>query len=95
MSASVEGQDPAEVVLGREGRVLIPAQLRRDLGLAPGARLLMYVEDGRLVLEAPEQLMVRIQRDVTASWEGDEGVSVADELLAERRAEAAADEPAR
>lgn len=62
---------------------------------APGARLLVYIEDGRLVLEAPEQLMARIQRDVNASWQGAEGVSVADELLAERRAGAAADEPAR
>ena len=90
MSAPTDGQDPAEVVLGREGRVLIPAQFRRDLGLGPGARLLMYVEDGRLVLETPEQLMARIRRDVADSWRGGEE-SVVDELIAERRAEAAAE----
>ena len=88
MTAPADGQDSSEVVLGREGRVLIPAQFRRDLGLAPGARLLMYVEDGRLVLESAEQLMNRIRRDVAASWRGGAG-SAADELIADRRAEAA------
>lgn len=87
MTAPVDGQDSSEVVLGREGRVLIPAQFRRDLGLAPGARLLMYVEDGRLVLESAEHLMARIRRDVADSWRGG-SLSPHEELLAERRAEA-------
>jgi AbrB family looped-hinge helix DNA binding protein len=91
MSAAPDRPEPSEVVLGREGRVLIPAQFRRDLGLAPGVRLLMYVEDGRLVLESAEQLMTRIRRDVADAWQGDPDRSVAEELLAERRAEATAD----
>ncbi|GAA4830968.1 hypothetical protein GCM10023201_18590 [Actinomycetospora corticicola] len=91
MSEAPDSRESSEVVLGREGRVLIPAQFRRDLGLTPGARLLVYVEDGRLVLESAEQLMMRIRRDVADAWQGDADRSVADELLAERRAEATAD----
>jgi hypothetical protein len=49
-----------------------------------------YVEDGRVVLETREQLVERIRRDVAASWTG-EG-SVVDELIADRRGEAAREE---
>jgi hypothetical protein len=46
----------------------------------------VYVEDGRVVIETREQLANRTRRDVAAAWVG-EG-SVVDELIAERRAEA-------
>ncbi|MDN5916050.1 MAG: AbrB/MazE/SpoVT family DNA-binding domain-containing protein [Pseudonocardia sp.] len=82
----------AEVVVNREGRVLIPAQVRRELGIASGSTLVLYVEDGRVVLESQQQLIDRIRREVAASWQGDPGVSAADELIAERRAEAAAED---
>ncbi|MEJ2871665.1 AbrB/MazE/SpoVT family DNA-binding domain-containing protein [Actinomycetospora sp. OC33-EN08] len=94
MTASAEGSESAMVVVGREGRVLIPAQLRRDLQLGPGSRLLVHVEDGRLVMETPEQLMDRIQRDVAEAWQGPADTSVVDDLLADRRREAADDESA-
>jgi bifunctional DNA-binding transcriptional regulator/antitoxin component of YhaV-PrlF toxin-antitoxin module len=66
--------------------VTIPAQIRRAAGIEAGAPLVMYVEDGRIVLETRAQLAERIRRDVAATWTG-EG-SVVDELIAERRAEA-------
>jgi hypothetical protein len=47
-------------------------------------------EDGRVVLETREQLVDRIRRDVAAAWTG--SGSVVDELIADRRAEAARDE---
>lgn len=65
----------------------IPAQIRRAAGIEAGVPLVVYVEDGRVVLETHEQLAERLRRDVAASWIG-EG-SVADELIADRRAEAA------
>lgn len=49
--------------------------------------LVVYVEDGRVVIETREQLADRIRREVAATWTG-EGSAV-DELVAERRAEAA------
>jgi AbrB family looped-hinge helix DNA binding protein len=67
--------------------VTIPAQIRRAAGIEAGTPLVMYVEDGRIVLETREQLAERIRRDVAAVWTG-EG-SVVNELIAERRAEAA------
>lgn len=48
---------------------------------------MVYVEDGRVVIETREQLAKRTRREVAAAWVG-EG-SVVDELIAERRAEAA------
>ena len=65
----------------------IPVQVRRAAGIEAGTPLIVYVEDGRVVIETRDQLAERIRRDVGAAWTG-EG-SVVDELLAERRAEAA------
>jgi hypothetical protein len=64
--------------------------MRAELGLKPSARLVAYVEDGRLVLEDPAHLLARIQDHVmrAAAEQGHAGGAV-DELLTERRAEAA------
>ena len=40
------------VTVGERGRLVIPAGLRRSLGISPGDRLVVHSdEDGRLVLE--------------------------------------------
>lgn len=64
----------------------IPVQVRRAAGIAAGVPLVVYVEDGRVVIETREQLADRIRRDVAATWTGDG--SVVDELITDRRAEA-------
>lgn len=84
----------AEVIVNRDGRVLIPAQVRRDLGLTAGSTLLLSVEDGRVVLESREQLVARMRREIAESWQGDPEASLADELIADRRAEAVAEDSA-
>jgi AbrB family looped-hinge helix DNA binding protein len=76
----------ADVSVNEQGRVTIPAQIRRAAGIESGTPLVMYVEDGRVVLETREQLIERLRRDVEAAWTG--AGSVVDELIAERRAEA-------
>jgi AbrB family looped-hinge helix DNA binding protein len=76
-----------EVTVNDQGRVTIPAQVRRAAGIEAGVPLVAYVEDGRVVIETREQLADRIRRDVAAAWTG-EG-SVVDELIADRRADAA------
>ena len=76
----------ATVVLGQQGRVVIPADVRTALGLQPGEALHLRVEDERLVLERPSRAAAQLRglaRTVT-------GRSLLDELLAERQAEAAA-----
>lgn len=83
--------DGVEVEVNRDGRVLIPARVRRDLGLAAGSTLLLSVEDGRVVMESRAQLIARMRREIAESWQDDTSRSVVDELIAERRAEAAAE----
>jgi AbrB family looped-hinge helix DNA binding protein len=77
----------AALVANSQGRVTIPAQIRREAGIEAGAPLVVYVEDGRVVIETREQLAQRIRREIAEAWTG-EG-SVVDELIADRRAEAA------
>lgn len=89
----------AEVSATPDGRVTIPAQVRRAAGIEPGQTLVVYVEDGRVVIEERAHLLTRIQDEAirAAAVAGHTGSAV-DELIAERRAEAAreeADETAR
>lgn len=74
-----------EVRVGVQGRVVIPAHLRRALGIRPGQVLLLRAEDGRLVLERPDQVLSRLYARFEAV---PPGVSLADELIADRRAAA-------
>ena len=74
-----------EVQLGAQGRVVIPAKLRKALGLKPGDRLIARQEDDRLVLEKASAVERRL-RALFAHIPPD--VSLADELIADRREEA-------
>lgn len=74
---------PVEVRIGPQGRLVIPAPLRKRLGLQEGDRLIAHLEDGRLVLETRANILDRLQR----RFEGiPPGVSLADELILERHA---------
>lgn len=86
VSASDINGPAADVSVNQQGRLTIPAQIRRVVGIEPGIPLVVYAEDGRVVIETREQLAHRIRRDVAASWTGTR--SVTEELIAERRAEA-------
>ena len=75
-----------EVQLGAQGRLVIPAALRKALNLEPGDRLIARQEGDTLVLERREALENRLKdrfRHVPVS------VSLVDELIAERRVDAA------
>jgi antitoxin PrlF len=78
----------ATIVLGQQGRLVIPAEIRKALGLAPGDRLHLRVAAGRLVLERPQDAVSALRRLGAAV---PPGRSLVEELLAERRAEAAAE----
>lgn len=71
----------------QNGRVLVPAPLRRALGLRTGSELDVDLDEaGRLVFIAADDPWSRVQ----ALFDGVERTgSVVDELLEERRAEAA------
>lgn len=75
-----------QVRLGPQGRVVIPAEIRERLGLKTGEPLVATIEDGRLVLEKPANVVRRLRRRFQAV---PAGVSLAQELILERRQEAA------
>ncbi|PKO63884.1 MAG: AbrB family transcriptional regulator [Betaproteobacteria bacterium HGW-Betaproteobacteria-17] len=75
-----------EVQVGAQGRLVIPAALRKALRLQPGDRLIARQEGETLVLERRGAIAKRLQdrfRHIPQK------VSLVDELIAERRAEAA------
>lgn len=73
------------VTIGPQGRVVIPAAVRRRLGVAPGDELIVSVDDDRLVLEPRAAAAERV-RGMLRDLAGD--VSLVDALMAERREEA-------
>ena len=79
----------ASVRVGRQGRLVIPAEIRRRLGLGTGDTLLLRVQEESLVLETREAVLARVK---AAFDDVPRDVSLVDELLAERRAEAAREE---
>lgn len=78
--------ESAEVRIGPQGRIVIPASLRRALGIKPGQVMVGRVEDGRLVLERREAILSRLQARFGHAVP--RNVSLADELIADRREEA-------
>ena len=74
----------ADVRLGAQGRLVVPASIRKALGFRPGETLVARIEDGHLVIEKPEA----VERRLHAWFRKFEGRSLADELIAERREEA-------
>ena len=74
-----------EVRLDKQGRVVIPAKLRRVAELRPGDPLVARVEDGRIVLERKEAVLYRVRQRFAVV---PPDVDLAEELIAERRTEA-------
>jgi AbrB family looped-hinge helix DNA binding protein len=74
-----------EVQIGAQGRVVIPAALRKALNLAPGDRLIARQDGDSLVLERREAIERRLW-DMFSHIPKE--ISLVDELIAERRAEA-------
>jgi len=71
------------------GRLQIPADVRKELGLADGDSVSFEVIDGELRVRSTKSALARVRAIVQAHVPAD--VSLAEELLAERRAEAAHD----
>lgn len=68
------------------GKLVIPAAMRRELGISTGDTVLVDVEDGELrvrsISRAIERARAILRRHVP------EGVELADELISDRRREA-------
>lgn len=73
-----------EVTVGPQGRLVVPAALRRRLGIESGDVLMARAEDDRLVLERREAILARLHRRFAVV---PEDVSLADDLVRQRREE--------
>jgi AbrB family looped-hinge helix DNA binding protein len=72
----------ARAKVAEGGRILIPADLRRELGLTPGTELTLEAVDGELRVRSLRQALERAQALVRRHVPGD--VSLSDELIRER-----------
>ena len=74
------------VRMSENGRVLIPAEIRKQLGLVPGESITLTVEGDALRLVTRRARLRAVQ--VRAARYLKPGVRLEDELIAERREEA-------
>lgn len=72
--------------VNQNGRVVIPAAFRKALGIKAGEKVALRIEDDELRITTMEKRLERAQRLVRKYIKP--GVSLSDELIAERRREA-------
>ncbi len=70
------------------GRIVIPASLRKELGLHIGKRVVFKVENQELRVYSPELELRRVQEAIKRTYKPKKGRSIVDEFIAERRREA-------
>lgn len=75
----------AKIIKG--GKIVIPAELRRELGFAEGDRLVLEREGESLVIKSYHQIVREVQQ-AFRPFKPQNGSSIVDELIAERREEA-------
>ena len=73
------------------GRIVIPVELRERHHFSPGDEIVLQEIDGHIALKSYEQTLSDVQAYFKSI--GDPEISMVDELIAERRAEAAREWP--
>ena len=71
-----------ELSVGKQGRIVIPANLRQELAIGVGSHLIAWVENGRLILETKKQLWQTIHAACKAI---PKETDLAQDLIEERR----------
>jgi AbrB family looped-hinge helix DNA binding protein len=74
------------ITVGDRGRLVLPSAVRRELDLKPGTHMLLSTDDDGSLRLRPYRAVAEQSRGLLR---GLPGGSMVDELLAERRAEAA------
>ncbi len=72
----------AIIRVNEQGRIVIPVNLRQELGLVIGSKLIVRLEGKKIVLEQPEDVFKRLRSTFNSP------TSLVDELIEERRTEA-------
>lgn len=78
------------VAMGKDGRIVIPANIRSQVNMPKGGAFVVRVENGVVTLEPLPHAIAAVQAMMRPY--AIEGVSIVDELIADRRAEAAREE---
>ena len=73
--------------LGKGGRVIVPAEYRRELGVEPGDEIILHLDEEGLRLYTLAQAVARAQALVRRYVP--EERSLSEELVSERRGESA------
>jgi len=68
------------LTVSTKGQLVIPADVRAELGIQPGSRIALTVEDTRIILQPVNQRLVERLRGRFAG-----GPSLADDLQRQRR----------
>lgn len=76
------------LAMSENGRVLIPAALREQLGFKPNSRIFVEVKDGSLVLTSAAERRAQIRAYFDSVLPPTPGRSIVDALIADRRLEA-------
>lgn len=74
-----------EITVGPQGRFVIPAKIRKEMGIVTGETLIARLNAGQLVLEKPETVLARLK---TTFSNVSSDISLVDELIADRQDEA-------
>ena len=85
MAERTMARPQASITLGAQGRLVLPAPFRKALDLSAGEHLLVRLEADHLVIEKT----AAVERRVHQRFRKADGRSLADELIEERRREAA------
>jgi len=76
------------LAMSENGRVLIPAALREQLGFKPNSRIFVEVKDGSLVLTSATQRRAKMREYFDSVLPPTPERSIVDEFIADRRLEA-------
>jgi AbrB family looped-hinge helix DNA binding protein len=71
--------------MGPQGRIVVPAELRRELGLDEGSTLNATTREGRLILEPRSVVLGRMRRRFATA---PRSTSLSKELIDDRKNEA-------
>jgi AbrB family looped-hinge helix DNA binding protein len=86
MPPTVSATPPSDAKVNENGRILIPAAIREQMGLKPGDSVVLTLEDGVLHVESYRAIIRKMQQEMQQYKKP--GVSVTVEFIAERREEA-------
>jgi AbrB family looped-hinge helix DNA binding protein len=86
MKSPDKSPDQTIVTVSTKGQMVIPADIREELGIEPGTRVAVRVEDGRMIVD-PQSLAAKLRRIDQMKGATAGGPSMTGALLEDRRRE--------